>query len=153
MAEDKKTKLMGLGLPEEVAAAAVATDAPDGFKDSTTRTSTFYSLKVNDDAKPEWKDHFLAYTKGAKASKGHVNVSHSYNEDTKEVMCVECMTGKDAMLNHIGNCLPDYAAMCGAGVVMKEIVCVCDPAEADRWNASLAAWQAERLIITPNHCP
>ena len=48
----------------------------------------FYSLKVNDDAKPEWKDHYLDYTKGAKASKGHVNVSHSYNEETREVICI-----------------------------------------------------------------
>ena len=78
----------GPGLPEEVADAAIASDG-DSFKDSATPTSMFYSLKVNDDAKPEWKDHYLAYTKGAKASKGHINVSHSYNEETKEIICVE----------------------------------------------------------------
>ena len=85
-AEDKKSLLMSLGLPEEVADAAIASDG-DGFKDGASRVSMFYSLKVNDDAKAEWKDHYLAYTKGAKASKGHINVSHSYNEETKEVIC------------------------------------------------------------------
>ena len=113
-AEDKKSLLMSLGLPEEVADAAIASDG-DGFKDSTTPTSMFYSLKVNDDAKPEWKDHYLAYTKGAKASKGHISVSHTYNEETREVICVESITGKDAMSNHIGNCLPHYAQMLGCG--------------------------------------
>jgi len=86
-AEDKKSMLMALGIPEEVADAAIASDG-DGFRDGASRVSMFYSLKVNDDAKPEWKDHYLAYTKGAKASKGHVNVSHSYNEETKEVICI-----------------------------------------------------------------
>ena len=38
-------------------------------------------------------------------------------------------------------------------VVMKEIICVCDPAEMDWFKASLAAWQPERLICTPDHCP
>ena len=85
-AEDKKSMLMALGIPEEVADAAIASDG-DGFKDGASRVSMFYSLKVNDDAKAEWKDHYLDYTKGAKASKGHVNVSHSYNEGTKEVIC------------------------------------------------------------------
>ena len=113
-AEDKKSMLMALGLPEEVADAAIASDG-DGFKDCKTPTSMFYSLKVNDDAKPEWKDHYLAYTMGAKASKGHISVSHTYNEETKEVICVESVTGKDAMSNHIGNCLPDYAQMLGCG--------------------------------------
>ena len=113
-AEDKKSLLMSLGLPEEVADAAIASDG-DGFKDGASRVSMFYSLKVNDDAKPEWKDHYLNYTKGAKASKGHVNVSHSYNEETKEVICIETITGKDAMSNHIGNCLPHYAQMLGCG--------------------------------------
>ena len=51
-AEDKKSLLMSLGLPEEVADAAIASDG-DGFKDSATPTSMFYSLKVNDDAKAE----------------------------------------------------------------------------------------------------
>jgi hypothetical protein len=86
-AEDKKSQLMALGVPEEVADAAIASDG-DAFKDGASRVSMFYSLKVNDDAKPEWKDHYLAYTKGAKASKGHVNVSHSYNEETREVICI-----------------------------------------------------------------
>ena len=90
-AEDKKSLLMSLGLPEEVADAAIASDG-DGFKDGASRVSMFYSLKVNDDAKAEWKDHYLAYTKGAKASKGHINVSHSYNEETKEVIC--CVESK-----------------------------------------------------------
>ena len=85
-AEDKKSMLMALGIPEEVADAAIASDG-DAFKDGASRVSMFYSLKVNDDAKPEWKDHYLDYTKGAKASKGHVNVSHSYNEETREVIC------------------------------------------------------------------
>ena len=85
-AEDKKSMLMALGIPEEVADAAIASDGA-GFKDGASRVSMFYSLKVNDDAKAEWKDHYLNYTKGAKASKGHVNVSHSYNEETKEVIC------------------------------------------------------------------
>ena len=151
-AEDKKSMLMALGAPEEVADGAIASDG-DGFKDSTTPTSMFYSLKVNDDAKPEWKDHYLAYTKGAKASKGHISVSHTYNEETKEVICVESITGTDAMLNHIGNCLPHYAQMLGCGVVMKEIICVCDPTELEWWKASLSAWQAERFIVMPNHCP
>ena len=113
-AEDKKSMLMALGAPEEVADGAIASDG-DSFKDSATPTSMFYSLKVNDDAKPEWKDHYLAYTKGAKASKGHISVSHTYNEETKEVICVESVTGTDAMLNHIGNCLPHYAQMLGCG--------------------------------------
>ena len=113
-AEDKKSLLMSLGLPEEVADAAIASDG-DGFKDGASRVSMFYSLKVNDDAKAEWKDHYLAYTKGAKASKGHISVSHTYNEETKEVICVESITGTDAMLNHIGNCLPHYAQMLGCG--------------------------------------
>ena len=113
-AEDKKSMLMALGAPEEVADGAIASDG-DSFKDSTTPTSMFYSLKVNDDAKAEWKDHYLAYTKGAKASKGHISVSHTYNEETKEVICVESITGADAMLNHIGNCLPHYAQMLGCG--------------------------------------
>ena len=86
-AEDKKSMLMALGVPEEVADAAIASDG-DAFKDGASRVSMFYSLKVNDDAKAEWKDHYLNYTKGAKASKGHVNVSHSYNEETKEVICI-----------------------------------------------------------------
>jgi hypothetical protein len=90
-AEDKKSMLMALGIPEEVADAAIASDG-DGFKDGASRVSMFYSLKVNDDAKAEWKDHYLAYTKGAKASKGHINVSHSYNEETKEVIC--CVESK-----------------------------------------------------------
>ena len=72
-AEDKKSMLMALGIPEEVADAAIASDG-DAFKDRDSRVSMFYSLKVNDDAKAEWKDHYLAYTKGAKASKGHVSV-------------------------------------------------------------------------------
>ena len=113
-AEDKKSMLMALGIPEEVADAAIASDG-DAFKDGASRVSMFYSLKVNDDAKPEWKDHYLDYTKGAKASKGHVNVSHSYNEETREVICIETITGKDAMSNHIGNCLPHYAQMLGCG--------------------------------------
>ena len=113
-AEDKKSMLMALGIPEEVADAAIASDG-DGFKDGASRVSMFYSLKVNDDAKAEWKDHYLDYTKGAKASKGHVNVSHSYNEETREVICIETITGKDAMSNHIGNCLPHYAQMLGCG--------------------------------------
>ena len=113
-AEDKKSLLMSLGLPEEVADAAIASDG-DGFRDGASRVSMFYSLKVNDDAKAEWKDHYLNYTKGAKASKGHVNVSHSYNEETREVICIETITGKDAMSNHIGNCLPHYAQMLGCG--------------------------------------
>ena len=171
-AEDKKSMLMALGIPEEVADAAIASDGDD-FKDGASRVSMFYSLKVNDDAKAEWKDHYLNYTKGAKASKGHVNVSHSYNEETREVICIETITGKDAMSNHIGNCLPHYAQMLGCGarggvrglvasrfstllytqVAMKEIICVCDPAEMDWFKASLAAWQPERLICTPDHCP
>ena len=113
-AEDKKSMLMALGIPEEVADAAIASDG-DGFKDGASRVSMFYSLKVNDDAKAEWKDHYLNYTKGAKASKGHVNVSHSCNEETREVICIETITGKDAMSNHIGNCLPHYAQMLGCG--------------------------------------
>ena len=113
-AEDKKSMLMALGIPEEVADAAIASDG-DAFKDGASRVSMFYSLKVNDDAKAEWKDHYLDYTKGAKASKGHVNVSHSYNEETREVICIETITGKDAMSNHIGNCLPHYAQMLGCG--------------------------------------
>ena len=60
----------------------------------------FYSLKVNDDAKPEWKDHYLAYTKGA-GLKGHISVSHTYNEETKEVICVESITGTGD--HHIGS--------------------------------------------------
>ena len=113
-AEDKKSMLMALGAPEEVADGAIASDG-DSFKDGASRVSMFYSLKVNDDAKAEWKDHYLNYTKGAKASKGHVNVSHSYNEETREVICIETITGKDAMSNHIGNCLPHYAQMLGCG--------------------------------------
>ena len=74
-------------------------------------------------------------------------------EETKEVICVESITGKDAMSNHIGNCLPHYAQMLGCGVVMKEIICVCDPTEVEWWKASLSAWQAERFIVMPNHCP
>jgi hypothetical protein len=185
-AEDKKSLLMSLGLPEEVADAAIASDG-DGFRDGASRVSMFYSLKVNDDAKAAWKAHYFNYTKGAKASKGHVNVSHSYNEETREVICscasvpsssgsgcllessdpprtpsprprlscagIETITGKDAMSNHIGNCLPHYAQMLGCGVVMKEIICVCDPAEMDWFKESLSAWQAERLIVTPDHCP
>ena len=116
-AEDKKSMLMALGAPEEVADGAIASDG-DGFKDSTTPTSMFYSLKVNDDAKPEWKDHYLAYTKGAKASKGHISVSHTYNEETREVICVESITGTDAMLNHIGNCLP-VAASQGFSLILR----------------------------------
>merc|ERR1712124_190468 len=112
--------------------AAIASDG-DAFKDGASRVSMFYSLKVNYDAKPEWKDHYLDYTKGAKASKGHVNVSHSYNEETREVICIETITGKDAMSDHIGNCLPHYAQMLGCGVQMKEIICVCDPA---KWSGS-----------------
>ena len=38
-------------------------------------------------------------------------------------------------------------------VVMKEIICVCDPAEKDWFKASLAAWQPERMVCTPDHCP
>ena len=151
-AEDKKSMLMALGIPEEVADAAIASDG-DAFKDGASRVSMFYSLKVNDDAKPEWKHHCLDYPKGAKASQAHVNVSHSYNEETREVICIETITGKDAMSNHIGNCLPHYAQMLGCGVAMKEIICVCDPAEMDWFKASLAAWQPERLICTPDHCP
>ena len=52
------------------------------------------------------------------------------------------------MSNHIGNCFPAYARMLGAGVVMNEIVAVCDPAEAEWWATSLCAWQAERLVVT-----
>ena len=85
---------------------------------------------------------------------------------------IETITGKDAMSNHIGNCLPHYAQMLGCGarggvllvappeltfsltpVVMKEIICVCDPAEMDWFKASLAAWQPERMVCTPDHCP
>ena len=147
-ADDKKSLLVTLGLPEEVAAAAVATDGSKGYKASKTRTALFYTLKVNDDAKPEWKQHFATYTAEAKASKGHVNVSHSYNEATKEVICIDVLAGRDAMSNHIGNCFPAYARMLGAGVVMCEIVAVCDPAEAEWWATSLGAWQAERLVVT-----
>ena len=43
--------------------------------------------------------------------------------------------------------------MLGCGVQMKEIICVCDPAEMEWFKASLAAWQPERLICTPDHCP
>ncbi len=57
------------------------------------------------------------------------------------------------MSNHIGNCLPHYAQMLGCGVAMKEIICVCDPAEMDWFKASLAAWQPERMVCTPDHCP
>ena len=146
-AEDKKSMLMALGIPEEVADAAIASDG-DGFQDGASRVSMFYSLKVNDDAKPEWRQHFATYTAEAKASKGHVNVSHSYNEATKEVICIDVLAGRDAMSNHIGNCFPAYARMLGAGVVMCEIVAVCDPAEAEWWATSLGAWQAERLVVT-----
>ena len=147
-ADDKKSLLVTLGLPEDVAAAAVATDSSKGYKASKTPTALFYTLKVNDDAKPEWKQHFATYTAEAKASKGHVNVSHSYNEATKEVICIDVLAGRDAMSNHIGNCFPAYARMLGAGVVMCEIVAVCDPAEAEWWATSLGAWQAERLVVT-----
>ena len=116
-AEDKKSLLMSLGLPEEVADAAIASDG-DGFRDGASRVSMFYSLKVNDDAKAAWKAHYFNYTKGAKASKGHVNVSHSYNEETKEVICIETITGKDAMSNHIGNCLP-VAASQGFSLILR----------------------------------
>ena len=147
-ADDKKSLLVTLGLPEEVAAAAVATDSSKGYKASKTRAALFYTLKVNADAKAEWKQHFATYTSEAKASKGHVNVSHSYNEATKEVICIDVLAGRDAMSNHIGNCFPAYARMLGAGVVMCEIVAVCDPAEAEWWATSLGAWQAERLVVT-----
>ena len=43
--------------------------------------------------------------------------------------------------------------MLGCGVSMKEIICVCDPTELEWWKASLSAWQAERFIVMPNHCP
>ena len=112
--DDKKSLLVTLGLPEEVAAAAVATDGSKGYKASKTRTALFYTLKVNADAKAEWKQHFATYTAEAKASKGHVNVSHSYNEATREVICVDVLAGKDAMSNQIGNCFPAYARMLGA---------------------------------------
>ena len=146
--DDKKSLLVTLGLPEDVAAAAVATDGSKGYKASKTRTALFYTLKVNDDAKPEWKQHFATYTAEAKASKGHINVSHSYNDATREVVCIDVLAGKDAMSNHIGNCFPAYARLLGAGVVMQEIVAVCDPAEAEWWATSLGAWQAERLVVT-----
>ena len=48
---------------------------------------------------------------------------------------------------------PHYAQMLGCGVGMKEIICVCDPTEVEWWKASLSAWQAERFIVMPNHCP
>ena len=147
-ADDKKALLVTLGLPEDVAAAAVATDGSKGYKASKTRTALFYTLKVNDDAKPEWKQHFATYTAEAKASKGHINVSHSYNDATREVVCIDVLAGKDAMSNHIGNCFPAYARLLGAGVVMQEIVAVCDPAEAEWWATSLGAWQAARLVVT-----
>ena len=54
-ADDKKSLLVTLGLPEDVAAAAVATDGSKGYKASKTRTALFYTLKVNADAKAEWK--------------------------------------------------------------------------------------------------
>ena len=108
--DDKKSLLVTLGLPEDVAAAAVATDSSKGYRASKTRTALFYTLKVNADAKAEWKQHFATYTAEAKASKGHVNVSHSYNEATKEVICIDVLAGRDAMSNHIGNCFPAYAS-------------------------------------------
>ena len=43
--------------------------------------------------------------------------------------------------------------MLGCGVAMNEIICVCDPTEVEWWKASLSAWQAERFIVMPNHCP
>ena len=64
------------------------------------------------------------------------------------MICVDVLAGRDAMSNHIGNCFPAYARMLGAGVVMCEIVAVCDPAEAEWWATSLGAWQAERLVVT-----
>jgi len=154
MAEEKKALLVSLGLPEEAAAIAVATDADDGYKADKTPTSMFYTLKVNDDADvTAVKENFMAYTKAAKGSKGHLSVSHTYNEETKELVCIEVITGKDAMNNHIGNCFPPYAKMLGAGAVMTEILAVVDPSEIDWWKASMGAWQPSRMVVNGDQCP
>jgi hypothetical protein len=98
MADEKKALLVSMGLPEEAAAMAVATDAEDGYKADKTPTSMCYTLKVKDDADlAAVKEHFMAYTKAAKGSKGHLSVSHTYNEETRELLCIEVITGKDAM--------------------------------------------------------
>jgi len=154
MADEKKAFLISIGLPEEAAAMAVATDADDGFKDDTTPTSMFYTLKVKPDADvAAVKENFMAYTKAAKGSKGHMSVCHTYNEETNELVCIEVITGKDAMNNHIGNCFPAYAKMLGAGAKMTEIMAVVDPNEVDWWKASMSAWAPERLLVNGNHCP
>jgi len=154
MADEKKALLVSMGLPEEAAAMAVATDADDGYKEDKTPTSMYYTLKLKDDADlAACKENFMAYTKAAKGSKGHISVSHTYNEETKEMVCIEVITGKDAMNNHIGNAFPAFAKMLGAGAVMTEIMAVVDPAELDWWKASLGGWAPSRLVVNGNHCP
>ena len=142
---DVKT-LTESGLPEEQAKKSVATYK--GIKAGKGDTSTFYTHMVKDDGDvEEAKKHFNAYTASVKKARGHKEIFHTYNEDTKEIICIEVMTGPEAMDNHIGHAFPDYIKMIGAGVEMKECISICPADEVQWWTDSLKVWGADRLIV------
>ena len=42
---------------------------------------------------------FAEYTKAAKKSKGHDLVSHTYNPETREIICIDVISGPNAMVS------------------------------------------------------
>ena len=42
---------------------------------------------------------FAEYTKAAKKSKGHTLVSHTYNPETREIICIDVICGPNAMVS------------------------------------------------------
>jgi len=138
--------LTAAGLPAEQAAKSVATYTT--FKPGKGLASIFYVHKMKPDGdEAEAKKHFQAYTDAARKAKGHISVSHTYSEATKEMICTDVMNGPDAMDNHIGHCFPAYAKMIGSGVEMTETLAVVPAEEVDWWTNSLKAWGATRFVV------
>ena len=89
-----------------------------------------------------------SYTENAMKSKGKIHMSHTINEEHREVQCIEVMNSPSAMDNHIGNCFPSYVQLLGAGCVMEEINAIVDESEREWWAKSLSAWGAKKFCVT-----
>jgi len=138
--------LTAAGLPAEQAAKSVATYTTFNPGKGLSSISYVHKMKPDGD-EAEAKKHFQAYTDAARKAKGHVSVSHSYCEATKEMICIEVMNGPDAMDNHIGHCFPAYAQMIGSGVEFTECIAVVPAEEVEWWTDSLKVWGATRFVV------
>ena len=143
----KYDTLTSLGLPAPQAEASVLTDTNPPVA-AAEPTSVYAMLKIKEGANmAELKAALKNYSAASKSSAGKVLASYSIADG--EVQFIEVYNSPAAMDAHIGNCFPHYVNIV-PHADMTEIICVCNPADADFWKTSASAWGASKFIVSPS---